>query len=120
MHGCDYILCLPGHSSTKRHPFVSVKFVETSRQTGAAERRTRRERSRRSGVSHQSTRKIAEEGVPYLAQGTLQLGFSSEENFFSRKAHISSAVSISERAASTGQTFEGPFEDFTSSMSSSA
>lgn len=61
-----------------------------------------------------------EKGVPYLAQGTLQLGFSSEENFFSRKAHISSAVSISERAASTGQTFEGSFEDFTSSMSSSA
>lgn len=64
------------------------------------------------------------EGVPllgpYLAQGTLQLGFFSEENFFSRKAHISSAVSISERAASTGQTFEGSLEDFTSSMSSSA
>ena len=58
--------------------------------------------------------------LSYLAQGTLQLGFSSEENFFSRKAHISSAGSMMERAASTGQTFEGSFEDLARSMSSSA
>lgn len=61
-----------------------------------------------------------EASLSYLAQGTLQLGFSSEENFFSRKAHISSAGSMMERAASTGQTFEGSFEDLTRSMSSSA
>lgn len=58
--------------------------------------------------------------LSYLAQGTLQLGFSSKENFFSRKAHISSAASMMERAVSTGQTFEGSFEDLTRSMSSSA
>lgn len=58
--------------------------------------------------------------LSYLAQGTLQLGFSSKENFFSRKDHISSAASMMERVASTGQTFEGSFEDLTRSMSSSA
>lgn len=125
MHGCDYILCCMGNPTTKRRPFVSVKFVETPRQADAARKshvvrtkpQVKRKSSRRGGGN-------IKERVPllgsYLAQGTLQLGFSSEENFFSRNSHISSSVSMVERAFSTGQTFEGSLEDFTSSMSSSA